>query len=179
MFLNHVNSIKLNGFWLVVTKRAFWSILNWRIWFLWMNNKLGGVSTTQPIRRDTYFNLVQWNTIAYYAAYVGQKVPFRFKNEANVRALKHIYQGLNNRILQSEGHGPWLTGYLYAGLLPTWLAKWLTGFYGPYDEWSIGGIDVWAICAAHRELKLGMKSIIAWLDAIKNSISTLLFKYPT
>ena len=46
MFLNHVNGIKLNAFWLVVAKRAFWSILNcgWWIWSLGMNNKLGGVS---------------------------------------------------------------------------------------------------------------------------------------
>ena len=52
-----------------------------------MNNKLGGVSTAQPIRMNTYFNLVQWNTIAYYAAYVGQKVPIRFNNGANERTL--------------------------------------------------------------------------------------------
>lgn len=57
MFLNHVNSIKLNAFWLVVAKWAFWSILNWgwRIWFLWMNNNLGGVPTTQPYKKELLF----------------------------------------------------------------------------------------------------------------------------
>ena len=98
---------------------------------------------------------------------MGQKVPNRLQNDTNENKTMEKF---SLRVL----------GYLYAGLiLPTWLAKWLMGFYGPYDEWSIGGIDVWAICAAHRELKLGMKSIIAWLDAIKNSISILLFKSKT